>query len=355
MLTSLQQIIDENKSVTTDFLSQPANREAALEIQAKLCDLGILDPVIGGDTTTAFGPIGKGDGILGLNSRNALYEFYRLTGQKYKDRVVTPAIADLLLRAEPESFLPIEWDEMGGDSGDVILAKKILRYMRDKNYWIARSPKMYNIVYVEGMNDDGTLNEDRFNEWNDRRFVIRIAAKGKIEVVVNDQATTEPGAYYTMKPMNPNGAARMAFGQYKAWAVGLHQGKQPALVQRELLRVHRDFNKDGKRNPTDPIDIGKSFGVNQHTTSKIKTPDFVGQYSAGCLVGRRYSWHLKFLAFAKKDIRFLMNSGYLFMTAVIAGDDLVTGGQSLVLESFSRSVVAAPASSESVGFQVYES
>lgn len=350
-ITSLQQIVDEKKSVTTDELSQPDNRAAALEIQSKLCDLGILDPVIGGDVATPFGPVGKGDGQLGLNSRNALLEFHKLVGVKYKDRLITPEIAELLLRAEPETFLPIEWDDQPSDSGEVKLAKKILRYMRSKNYWIARSPRTYNIAYVEGMNSDGSLNEDKFDEWNDRRFVIRIAAGGKIEVPVNDQATTEPGAYYTRRPLNRDGAARLAFGQYKAWVVGKHQGTQPALVQRELVKVHRDKNQDGKRSTTDPIDIGKAFGVNQHTTSRSRVPDFVGRYSAGCLVGRRYDWHMKFLGIVKKDFRFELNFGYLFVSAVIAGDDLLRFDSGA--ESFrgSRSVGAAPSE---VGFQVWE-
>ena len=36
-------------------------------------------------------------------------------------------------------------------------------------------------------------------------------------------ATTEPGAYYTEHPVNPAGAARIEFGQYQAWRVGMHR------------------------------------------------------------------------------------------------------------------------------------
>ncbi len=320
---SLQQIIDGGKAVTTDALNLPENIGAGLEIQTRLCDLGLLDPSFGGDLVTPFRPVSKGDGQLGLNTRNALLEFCKLAKIKYVDRTITVDLARGLTVAEADVFLPIQWNIHAGDDANTKLAKKLLGYLRSKGWWIARSPNMYNIVYVEGMNGDGSLNADTFNEWNDRRMVIRIAIGGKPELAVNDQATTEPGAYYTQHPLNPNGAARMAFGQYKAWVDGLHQGTQPALVQREVLRVHRDKNKDGKRSADDPIDVGKNFGVNQHSISRTTVPDFVGPWSAGCLVGRRYNYHLIFLKTVKKDVRYLGNKGYLFVSAVLAGDDFV--------------------------------
>jgi hypothetical protein len=340
MPLSLQQIIDNKISITTDDLKNPENFPIGVEMQVKLCDLGLLDPSIGGDVTTPFGPVSKGDGQVGLNTRNVLFEFCRLAKIKYTDRLINADLATALLRAEPDTFLPLNLVTDKKDSSNTKLAKACLRYMKSKGYWIARSPKMYNIVYSEGMNEDGTLNADTFNEWNDRRMVIRIAPGGQPEMLVNDQGTTEPGAFYTNRPMNVQGAARLAFGQYKAWVIGLHQGKQPALVQREILRVHRDINKDGKRNSTDPIDIGKNFGVNQHTTSMNKVPDFIGPFSAGCLVGRRYKSHLFFLKTVKSDVRYTMNSAYMFMTAVLAGDDLfkqeLSGNSMAGLESFNK-------------------
>lgn len=322
MILSLQQIIDEKHTITTDDLNQQTNRSAATELQKKLVKLGLLDPLMRGSKTEPFGPSDESDGIIGLNTRSALYEFCRLAKVKYTDRLLEPKLVGKLIAADVDKLTPLEWETHNHDGVETRLAKRILRYMRRKGYWIARSPNMYNIVYVEGMNTDGTLNNDAFDEWNDRRFVIRILATGRPEIVVNDQATTEPGKIYTEYPLNPKGAARIAFGQYKAWTVGLHQNRQPALVQRGEVRVHRDGNKNGKRDKLDFIDVGSWFGINQHTTAKDKIPPFVGVYSAGCLVGRRYAWHLKFLSAVKKDVRYKRNSSYLFVTAVLAGDDL---------------------------------
>lgn len=322
LLTSLGEAINLVPHISIDELNLEKNQGVAIDLQTKLCDLGILDPTFDGSATVPFGPTIKGDGRVGLNTRNALFEFCRLNRILYTDGLLTLEQLRYLHQASTDKLLPVEFANKATDDAPTRLAKRVLRYMRRKGYWIARSPNAYNIVYVEGMNEDGTLNTDEFNQWNDRRLVINILPGGKPKLVVNHTGTTEPGDYYTMRPLNPNGAARIAFGQYKAWVDGLHQGWQPALVQRGLVRVHRDLNKNGKRNSSDPIDIGATFGVNQHTTSRTKTPDVVGPYSAGCLVGRRWDSHETFLSTVLKDYRYQMNKGYLFVTAVVAGDDL---------------------------------
>jgi len=324
MYSTLQQIIAEGRDIATDELNLSANRMAAHELQVRLCDFGLLDPVINGDKDKPFGPVGKGDGMIGVNTHTALLEFSRLAGLLPAERHLPVQLLQTLTSVEPATFLPVEFDAQTDDDLQTRIAKCVLRYMRRKNYWIARSPNMRNIVYLEGLNADGRLNDDAFNAWNDRRMVIRIRPGGKPEMLVNDQATTEPGQFYTWHPMNPNGAARIAFGQYKAWVDGLHRGKQPALVQRERIKVHRDLNKDGRRSKNDPIDIGKTFGINQHSTSPDGTPEFVNSFSAGCLVGRRYQWHLSFLDIVKQDPRYLNNKGYLFISTVIPGDDMLS-------------------------------
>jgi hypothetical protein len=322
MFTSLQHIIDQGVLVSTDTLNQPGNEQAALELQTRLCDLGILDPEISGDANTPFGPVRKGDGKIGLNTRAAIREFCRLAGLEYEDGELQPALLQALVRAQRDTFLPVQFEPSPQDDPATAFAKRILRYMAKKQFWIARSPDMYNIVYVEGCDPDGRKNWDAFNHWNDRRIVVRILPGGQPVMEVNDLATTEPGHKYTQSPLNPQGAARIAFGQYKAWVDGLHRGVQPALVQRQNIKVHRDLNKDGLRNAKDPIDIGRTFFINQHSTEPGSAPRFVGAYSAGCLVGRRYNYHQSFMEIVRRDVRYKQNKGYLFITTILAGDDL---------------------------------
>jgi hypothetical protein len=162
------------------------------------------------------------------------------------------------------------------------LATRIIKYMTAKNYVVFSGEKNYNIVYVEGMNEDGTLNDDAPNQFNDRRLIIEII-RGVPKIINSWQATTEPGDYYTYNPMNPGGAARIKFGQYQAWKVGLHGNSEPheALVQFLSVTIWRDFNKDFKR-PGDQLDTGV-FGINQHWGYDAPMSD-IKNTSAGGLV-----------------------------------------------------------------------
>ena len=55
--------------------------------------------------------------------------------------------------------------------------------MQANKYWVARHPDCYNIVYVEGMNPDGSLNDNRNNVFNDLRMVLQVKANGVPAIV----------------------------------------------------------------------------------------------------------------------------------------------------------------------------
>jgi hypothetical protein len=322
MAALLQQLIARGQNRSISDLGVPANRPLLEEIQTKLCELGLLDPVIGGNVATPFRPLRPADGRLTLDTRNAIIAFHHAANLPYVDNLLSPTVLQALEQAQPDTFLPIQFENSNTDQPATRLAKRVLRYMNKKGYWIARTPDMFNIVYVEGLDPDGRPNADAFNEWNDRRMVIRILPGGQPEMLVNDQATTEPGKFYTDNPTNDLGVARIAFGQYKAWTDGMHRRTQPALVQAGPLRLHRDRNRDTFRSSSDPVDVGSHFCINQHSTSPNVTPALVDKYSAGCLVGRRYRWHLSFMMIIRQDFRYVMNKAYVFVTTVISGDDL---------------------------------
>ncbi|MBW4479675.1 MAG: hypothetical protein KME54_23220 [Tolypothrix brevis GSE-NOS-MK-07-07A] len=201
------------------------------------------------------------------------------------------------------------------------LATRIVDYMKAKNYAVFSGEKNYNIVYVEGMNEDGTLNDDAPNQFNDCRIIIEIVGN-EPKIVNHWQATTEPGAYYTYNPMNEDGAARIKFGQYQAWKVGTHGNSEPheALIQVLPVSIHRDFNKDFKRTG-DRVDTGY-YGINQHWGYDAPLTD-IKNTSAGCLVGRRRQGHREFMKILKSDRRYQQSKDYIFYTTIIAGDDLI--------------------------------
>lgn len=203
----------------------------------------------------------------------------------------------------------------------VDLAEKIVRYMLKKSYRVSIGTRQYNIVYVEGMLADGSLNSDAPNVFNDRRLVIQVL-NASATIIGNWEGTTEPGNHYTQNPMNPQGAARIAFGQYTAWQVGMHghSDRHEALIQVGPIRVHRDLNKDMQRTG-DRTDIG-SFGVNQHWGYDLPTNN-IANASAGCLAGRTRQGHREFMQLIKGDSRYQRSNSFIFTTTVIAGDDLV--------------------------------
>ncbi|MEG4850848.1 hypothetical protein QUB10_08050 [Microcoleus sp. B5-D4] len=200
-------------------------------------------------------------------------------------------------------------------------AERIIEYMEQQNYEISRGRSEKNIIYVEGANTDGTENDDRPNYFNDVRIII--AFNDKFQPVIEGiwEATTEPGYYYTDNPMNPKGAARIAFGQYRAWQVGLHGYSDPheALVQVGLVKVHRDWNRDMMRTG-DAIDEGY-FGINQHHGWGHPVND-IHTASAGCLVGRTISGHENFMRRVTADPRYIADTNFVFTTTIIPGNKL---------------------------------
>lgn len=278
-----------------------SDKELAIQIQSRLINLGFLEPPSDGQ----FGPI----------STAALKKFQSL--MKINEPEQLGAVtAEKLIETKPED-LPTPSLQLGND-----LASRIVKYMQLKKYEIFQGIRQYNIVYVEGMNADGTLNSDPPNYFNDRRMVIQIV-DGVPAIVGNWQATTEPGHRYTQRPMNTEGAARIKFGQYKAWQIGIHgtSDRHEALVQTGgSVTVHRDLNKDYQR-VGDKEDTGY-FGINQHWGYDLPSNN-VYYASAGCLVGRLREGHREFMSLIKQDRRFQLNNRYIFYATVIYGQDLM--------------------------------
>jgi hypothetical protein len=264
------------------------------EIQDALAAQGYLDP--------------PSDGRFGQVTRWALDQFCHKNGLSL-GAGFTRTIAETLLN--PRVHLPA-FDLASHWIGRAITLAEA------QGYWFSRHPDCWNILYVEGVNPNGSVNNDAPNKFNDVRVVFRADPVGRLTVNVWE-GTTEPGTYWTMNPMNPNGAARIAFGQYKAWRVGIHNSNHEALVQVEPVSVHRDLNQDFLRQG-DAIFTGL-FGINQHWGYDLPKDD-LGSSSAGCLVGRTKSGHRDFMRMLKADARFMANPGYKFMTAIVPGDQI---------------------------------
>lgn len=242
--------------------------------------------------------------------------------------------AKALIEAQPTSRGTVTLSNSKSDGKSQVgdMASRIYNYMVKKGYTVFTERKQYNIVYIEGMNPDFTLNNDAPDEFNDLRLVLEVQ-EGKPAIVGKWEGTTEPGKVYTIdRPLNRNGAARIEFKQHRCWQVDIHnRGKvsaHEALVQTGgKVTVHRDRNKDFIRT-NDDLDRG-FFGINQHwgfdfPKNNIKTA------SAGCLVGRTTAGHKQFMEFVKQDNRYEADRKYVFYTTVIAGDDLMKSEHDVV-------------------------
>jgi lysozyme family protein len=283
----LKRVMELDPTVTFPPRVPDAPETSPTQLQDRLTAMGLLDP--------------PSDGVVGSVTRWAA----RMAGitEELTDRNIDVVMTVL----EKKPALPLKPDDD--------LAGRIVRAAEQRGYWVARHKDCVNIFYIEGINEDGKPNANRPNEFNDLRVVIRCTAAGVPKIAGAWQATTEPSRYWTLRPMNPKGAARIAFGQWKSWAVGVHNGSHEALVQTGPLTVWRDKNKDFSR-LGDEQDNGL-FGINQHWGYDLPRDD-LGRSSAGCLVGRMKKGHREFMELIKTDARYKAAGGsYKFMTTIM--------------------------------------
>lgn len=192
---------------------------------------------------------------------------------------------------------------------------RIVRYMQAQGYRLFTEEGQLNIVAIEGVDPDGDLNDDRPNYFNDLLVVLN----HKLEFVDSFICTTEPGRYYTDRPLNRNGVARIKFGQYSAWQTGLHNGKYEALVQTGgPVTVVRDRNRNYIRDSGDVEDTGY-FGINVHHGGNSSLSD-IGRYSAGCTVIASIAQFREFLQLVKSDVRY--RKDFVFTISFLPGDRL---------------------------------
>jgi hypothetical protein len=112
--------------------------------------------------------------------------------------------------------------------------------------------------------------------------------------------TTDPGNFYLENPLNVEGTAILAPGQYpNSHAIGLHHGQYEALVQVAPVSVFRDRNKDDYLH-FDPATLETGlFGINIHHASGDHRSVEVDKWSAGCTVFADPGQFSDFLRFCK--------------------------------------------------------
>lgn len=151
-----------------------------------------------------------------------------------------------------------------------------------KNYVFFDNMKPYNLNLFGVRSSNGQPN--RFDDL----IVVAYRDKDFNWKIDNYKATTDPGRYWLLNPMNVKGTAILVEDQYRStFMMGLHKG-YPALVQKSIVRVYRDRNRD------ENLDFNKKtieegyFSINIHRASTLYVSVFVEKWSAGCQVIASY-------------------------------------------------------------------
>ena len=197
------------------------------------------------------------------------------------------------------------------------IAAVLVDYARKNKWKIRTGEHRYNIFYVQGMFPSGIQNENAPNQFNDSRFLVEVNPTPRL--IGAWEASIEPGNHYTKQPMNSDGAAHIQVpGQYKAWRIGKHKGREIALVQVAPVNIVRDYNRNSKVDKGDKKEYS-IIGANQHSGSDQK---FVDNASAGCPVGRTSKGHQEFMSYLHKDLDYQADNNFIFSTTFIQAKNL---------------------------------
>ena len=212
------------------------------------------------------------DGIPGDKTRNAWIEFKKANHQEFVDLVGEGSLR--LLDRGVETIVKPD------TSAPETLAEKIVAVCDKRKFPLERKGGL-NIIGLEGVNPDGSFNNDTPDQWNDLMLLLKFVG-GKPTIVWQAQSTTEPGRYYTDRPLNSAGCARLDTGFHpKLWSRGQHKGNS-AMAQTGTARLVRDGNRNHSRD--DKVTQEQWKGVNWHTVYGGFSSGSIGQWSAGCCV-----------------------------------------------------------------------
>ena len=188
---------------------------------------------------------------------------------------------------------------------------EILTHKNIKSYFEAQEYKFFDTPDRKlNLNLIGVRRDNRgTNTFDD--FLLVIYREEELMVSTCYQVTTDPGEYWLKNPINPNGTAVLAPGQYRStWKLGKHQGKYEALVQRKPVKVWRDNNKDEiiDYNNIELLSDEGYFGINIHRSNPYDQSYIVNRWSAGCQVFKKIEDYNNFMELCKESAKIYGNS-----------------------------------------------
>lgn len=218
------------------------------------------------------------------------------------------------------------------ETGERALVSKILQHIKTLGITLDKPPQnaaesdyCVNIIGIEGLNPNFTLNNNAANDFNDLFLIIGINKNNNFRYFQKSVGTTEPGSFYTYNPMNPNGAARVTINtkHEKIWQIGYHgkgSNRHKALVQiGNEICVTRDANKDFSRK-NDKVMCGY-YGINFHHGYNMPANN-IGRASAGCQVIRSSKEHAAAMKIIETDYYFRQNKKHRFSYIILDANQI---------------------------------
>jgi len=149
--------------------------------------------------------------------------------------------------------------------------------LRRKKFALHTRPYELNIVGLRSKSA-------KSNRFDDEIHVFYRTTQGRWNYHVF-KATTDPGTYWLENPIEPQGTAILAQGQYiDAYEIGLHKGKYKALVQKKPVTILRDYDRNAYLDFLNGTKLTGVFGINIHRALAQGKTKFIEKFSAGCQV-----------------------------------------------------------------------
>lgn len=158
-----------------------------------------------------------------------------------------------------------------------MILQKIKAIIKHKKFILYTRPYELNIV---GLRSKSTI-PNRFDD--EIHVFYKVSALNWHYHIF--KATTDAGTFWLRQPMQPQGTAILAEGQYEnCYQLGMHRGKYLALVQRKSVTIIRDYNRDAVLDFKNGKKVKGLFGINIHRANKVGKTKSVDKNSAGCQV-----------------------------------------------------------------------
>lgn len=153
----------------------------------------------------------------------------------------------------------------------------IIRVLNKKKYVLFKNPKGHDLNIVGIRSNDMTSNQ--FNDWITVLYIFN-----RVWNYFAFPATTDPGTFYRLNPVNVKGTAVLKPSQYRGvYKIGRHKNYK-ALQQQKPVTVYRDANRDKVLDTSGMEEDTGMFKINIHHANAYKASTEVDKWSAGCQV-----------------------------------------------------------------------